>query len=271
FAGDVRSRAMDGLKDARHPAGRVDARAGRQAERAHQRAAEVTQDIAEQVGADHHAECVRGGDEARAQGIDVILGSFDIWILAPDGVEYLVPEDHRVLASVGFGGALDAPEAVLAGVLEGVTNDPLGAGAGEDGGLHGRLVRRAGVYSTADASVFALGVLADDDEIDVLWTTSGQRPGDAGQETHRPQVDPHVEGLADRQQHAPERDVVGHAGEAAGAEIDGVMLAEAVQRIVVHHLAVFEVVAAGVRIAGVVELQAAVQFGEAIQYANSLL
>ena len=76
--------------------------------------------------------------------------------------------------------------AATLGELEGVAHDPLDAEGGVDRGLVGDLVRRARADRTAVADVWALGALADDDEVDLARV--GQRTRRAGEELRRTQV-----------------------------------------------------------------------------------
>ena len=66
------------------------------------------------------------------------------------------------------------------------------------------------IHAAADHGVFALGVLAHDEEVDVAGLAVGERARDAGHQAHGPQVDVLVEVAADRDQQAPQRDVVRH-------------------------------------------------------------
>ena len=68
--------------------------------------------------------------------------------------------DQRELLALGV--------VALAGELEGVADAALAALAGVDGRLRGDFVGRALVHEAPDAAVQVLGVLADDDEVDVL-------------------------------------------------------------------------------------------------------
>ena len=83
------------------------------------------------------------------------------------------------------------------------------------------LDRQPAVRAPADAGVLALGVLADDDPVDVLAVrrAGSSRPGSTRAGPH---VGVLVEALADRQAQAPERDVVGHLLAADRAEEDRV-------------------------------------------------
>ena len=103
----------------------------------------------------------------------------------------------------------------------------------------------------ADAGVFAFGVLAHDVEVDVAGFAAGQRAGHPGHQPDRPQAHVLVEGAAELQQAAPQRDVVGHhVGPADRAEEDRVEPAQFLEPVVGQHLPVLEVVVG----AGVVEV-----------------
>lgn len=62
--------------------------------------------------------------------------------------------------------------------------------------------------ASTDTGVLALGVLTDEDHVDVLWTLVAEWPADAGEEPDGTDIDEQVEALADGQKEAPERDVV---------------------------------------------------------------
>ena len=80
--------------------------------------------------------------------------------------------------------------------------------------------------------------------------TSLQRGGDARPEPDRPQVHVLAERAADRDQQAPEPDVVGHVGPADGAEEDRVGRAQGVERVGRHHPAGLDEVVAAPRVLG---------------------
>ncbi len=96
------------------------------------------------------------------------------------------------------------------------------------------------VHAAADARVLALGVLAHEDHVDVARRAAGERARHALQQAHGAHVGPQVEALADRQQQAPERHVIGNVGAADGTEQDGVERAEPLDGIGRHHHAVLE-------------------------------
>jgi hypothetical protein len=94
------------------------------------------------------------------------------------------------------------------------------------------------VHHAAQVGVFALGVLAHHQEVDVAGLLAGQRAGHALEQAHRAQVDVLVELAPELQQAAPQRDVVGHAGRPAdGAEQQRVHALQLRLPVVRHHLA----------------------------------
>ena len=97
----------------------------------------------------------------------------------------------------------------------------------------------------AGACVQPLGVLADDDEVDVLRAFAEDRGGNARIELHRTQVDVLVELEADLQDEAAledaRRDVVAREPGPHGALVDGVDGLEVVEHRVRKHLAVARV------------------------------
>ena len=100
----------------------------------------------------------------------------------------LVPVRHRDRDSVGLRGRGQmpaAPRARAPGQLERVAQDPVDADPGHHRLLEHDLALGAGEHPAADRRVLALGVLADDDEVDVPGTATGQRRADAGHQPHR--------------------------------------------------------------------------------------
>ena len=118
----------------------------------------------------------------------------------------------------------------LASVLEGPADAPLAAFAGVDGRLRGDFVGRALLEEAADAAVEVFGVLADDDEVDVLGALAGQRRLDAGIELDRAQVDVLIELETQFQQQALFQDARRDVGMPDRAEKDGVEGAQFVSR-----------------------------------------
>ena len=134
--------------------------------------------------------------------------------------------------------------------LERIADAALAALAGVDGRLGGDFVRRALVHEAAGAAVQVFGVLADDDEVDVLGPLSLQRRLDAGKQLDGPQVDVLVEAEAQVEQQLAFEDAGRDVGMADGAEQDGVELAKLVEAVGRQGLAGLEVaVAAPVEVA----------------------
>src|SRR3546814_5216446 len=84
------------------------------------------------------------------------------------GREALVPIGHGVDDAVRLCGRGDVLALALPCQLEGVLEDAIGAAAGEAGKLRDHFLIGAGVEASADFGIFALDVLAHDDEVDVL-------------------------------------------------------------------------------------------------------
>ena len=118
---------------------------------------------------------------------------------------------------------------------------PPHARTGEDARLDPDLELETLVGAAADAGVLTFGVLADEEH--VHRRVPGERGWDTFEQPSRSQVRPEVEPLAQRQQQAPEGDVVGDGGIADGPEQHGVVRARDVERVGGHHRAGLVVVA----------------------------
>ena len=222
------------------PPVRVDVRARGEPHAALDRGAEVGQHVHEEVRADHDVERLRARHEVGGRGVDQDALELDLRIVARDIGDDVVPEHERVPARVRLRHAreLAAPPA---GELERVARDPLDSLAREHVRLDPDLVRQAPVGPPADPGVLALGVLAHAQHVDLR---RAQRALDPGQQPDRAQVHVLVEHLADRQQEPPERHVVGHVRRADGADVDGVVAAQRLDRVRGHHRAGLSVVGA---------------------------
>ena len=147
-----------------------------------------------------------------------------------------------------------------------IAHDPLDAGAGEDGGLGGDLIRQAAMRPPAMAGILALAVLAHDHPIQVARPDIAQRRGDAGQDARRADVGVLVEPLADRQPQSPQRDVVGDVGIADGAEIDRVRGAQPGHRVGRHEAAMLAVVVRAPVVVRHLQREAAVARGDRVEH-----
>ncbi len=190
----------------------------------------------------------------------MVVGDLDIRIFCGEPCRDLVPEHHRVLLGVRLGhrGELAA---ALARLLEAEAQDALDTLAGEDRGLDGDLVGRAVMDASAGPGIFALGVLADAEDVEGAGT---QWPLDARQQAVRANIGVLHEGLADRQQEPVQRDRIRHAlGPADRAEQDRVEAAQGLDAIRRHHRAGLLVEVAGPGEARPFEPEAATMRGAA--------
>ncbi len=111
---------------------------------------------------------------------------------------------------------------MLAGVLEGVANDPLDALAGVDVLLDGELLGSALFEDSTDADVEAFGILPENDEVDVIDATILQRAEPFIQQLHWTMVDEKIEVEAHRQQNLLGVRHVRHPRITQRAQINGV-------------------------------------------------
>ncbi|MNV29147.1 hypothetical protein D3C71_1203620 [compost metagenome] len=258
---------MDGLEHAGVAALGVDVAGGRNAQAARQCGGQVAEDVGMQVGGDDGVE--RGGavDHAGRGGVHQLLVPFHIGELGRHLRGNLVPHHHRVALRVALG---DDGE-LLAGArlrqAEGKAQDALHAHAGHDGDIGGRLDGVALVHAAAHARVFAFGVFAHDDPVQVLGRAALERRVDARQDARGPHVGVLIEPLTDLEAQAPERDVVGDVRVTRRAKQDGVLAAQGIQPVGRHHHAVRAVpVAAPVEVFKL-ELQAGVAGGQGFEHA----
>jgi hypothetical protein len=217
----------------------VEVRRRRDADAAGDRGGEVGEDVAEQVRTDDHVEPRRVEHYLGDERVDVLLVPGHGRVPRAGLDHQLVPERHGVHDPVRLGGGSDVPAPGF-GQLEGVVEDPGDAGPGEDRLLYGHLVGEASVEPAADLGVLALDVLPHHHEVHVGGRLA-DRARHALEYLDRPQVDVLAELAADRDQQAPQRNVVRHAGPADGTEQDRVVVADAVQPVRGHHRALRQV------------------------------
>ena len=100
-----------------------------------------------------------------------------------------------------------------------------------DGRLDDDFLRLAHLEFAAGGDVFAFGIFADDDEIDVLRLLAGERRRNVREEGGRPQADILVE-LLPHSHERHERNMVGHDfGIADGAQKDRVKRFQLVEKV----------------------------------------
>ena len=193
MAGVLRRRAMDGLEDG---CLRSDVRTRRDTQPADKAGREVADDVAIQVRQHEDVVEVRLLDELHAHVVDdPVLERDPAVVLGGDRPTALEEEAVGQLHDVRLVDRRDLAAPVRHGIVEGEPGDPLGGGPGDDLDA----LSRVRADHVLDAGVEVLGVLADDDEIDVLV---------AGLETldraSRSEVGVQPERLAERDVDAPE-------------------------------------------------------------------
>ena len=244
----------------------IDIAGGRDAEGARQCGGEIGQDVRVQIGGHHGVDRARFLHHARGHRVDQFLVPGDIGEITRDECGDLVPEHQAVALSVGFRHHGEVLARACRGLGEGIAHDPLDAGAGEDCHLGRHFLLHAAMGAAADAGVFALGILADDQPVEVGRVDVAQRAGDAGQDARRADIGVLVEPLADRQAQAPQGDVIGDVGVAHGPEIDRVRHAQPGQGVGRHEHAMAAVMVGAPIIAGDLQAEATVARGQRLQH-----
>jgi hypothetical protein len=112
----------------------------------------------------------------------------------------------------------------------------------EDRDFRPDLFGEALVRAAAAAGIFAFGVLAHDDPVEIADADIAQGRGHARQNLGRTDIGVLIKALADRQAKAPQRDVVGDIGRADRAEIDRVEFFQLGEPVGGHHDAVLPVI-----------------------------
>ena len=267
LAGPVGRGAADGLVHRDAALVGVEVAAGGDAEAALARGAEIGDDVAEHVVRDDDVELAGILDHQEADRVDVAVRELDGRILLRHLLGGALPEAEDVREDVrlaaerearGLAGGLrlggEAAERRLLRVallreLERVAEAAVDLEAVVDPLLRGDLLRRALHHDAAHARVDAARVLADDDVVHRLGRDAGDGRRDAGVELDGAQVDVLVEIEAELEEDVLLEDAGGDvlragAGEADGAEVDGVELAELGLVRLVDELARLEVVLA---------------------------
>ena len=155
-----------------------------------------------------------------AQDVDVELVGADPRIALRHRLEALVPVRHRDRDAVRLGRRGHVLRRRVARELEREFQDPVDALAREHRLLEHDLALGALEHPAADRRILALGVLADDDEVDVARLAIRERCRDARHEPARAEVHVLVEAAPELDQRTPQRDVVGHRGRPADGAIE---------------------------------------------------
>ena len=186
---------------------------------------EVAGDIAEKIAGDDHAKLARIADQFRGQCIDIKMAGLDLRIFAAhlreNALPKLVPERERVR----FIAHQDFAQFARAGVFEGVTDDALDAAARIDVFLDGDLVWIAAPELAACTGVKSFGILAKNDEANVVFAAIAQRSQRCVEQLHGPRVHVEIELGAQAEQNIGGVAIRRHARIAHSAEKNGVEIA----------------------------------------------
>lgn len=177
LAGNVGGRAVDGLEDGALVA---DVAGRGKAETADQAGAHVGQDVAVQVGHDQDLVIVRDrvGDHLEAGVVEQLGVKLDVGEVLGDLASHVEEEAVGHLHDGGLVHDADLLAADGLGVLEGVPEDALaGLARDELDALHDAVDD-----DVLNARVFTLGVLADEDGVDVVVRRLVAGDGSAGAE-----------------------------------------------------------------------------------------
>ena len=228
---------MDGLEHAGVAPLGVDVARGCDAQAAGQSGGQVTQDIGVQIG--RHQGVQGGGpvDHAGGGGIDQLFVPAHIGELQGDLRGNFVPHHHRMALGVGLGHHGQQLAWARLRQAKGIAHDALHTGAGHDGHVGGHFDRVALVGPTAHAGVFALGVFAHDDPVQVFGAAALERRINAGQDAGGAHIGVLVKALANFQAQTPQGDVIGNVRVAGRAKQNGVHAAQGIQAVGGHHLA----------------------------------
>ncbi|KAG1244562.1 hypothetical protein G6F68_015399 [Rhizopus microsporus] len=152
---DVRRRPVHGFEQRREFAFRVQVRRRRDADGAGAGRAQVRQDVAEQVGRNHHVEALRLQHEACRQNVDVLLVGLDVGVVLAHGIGAFVPPRHADGDAIALGGHRQLLAFAAVGQFERVAHDAVGAGARDDGFLDDDFAVGVGEQAAAKIGVFA--------------------------------------------------------------------------------------------------------------------
>ena len=243
FTVNIRRRPVNRFEQRREIALRIEIGRRRNADSAGTGRAEIGENIAEQVGADHHVKTLRLQHEAGTQDIDMLLVPANFGIVFGHLFHPLIPVGHADRQTVGFGCGGQRFAWAAFRQFEGVAQDPVHAAAGKDRLLNHHFMLGAFIGAAAKGGIFAFGIFAHHVKINIAGLFTRQRAGDAGEQAHRAQVDVLIELAAELQQRPPQRNVVGNGIRPAdGAEVDSIEALQLLAPVVRHHLAIMGVI-----------------------------
>src|SRR5262245_28844656 len=178
----------------------VEIRRRRQTQATDERSTEVGKDIPEEVGGYHDIEAFGTQDEIQTGSIDELRVRLDVRVVFGHSAKDLVPEDHAMALGIRLGDRGQMFSGALAGEVEGVADNALGAPARKHRPLDDDLTVAPLIDAAADIRIFPLSILPHDEHIDVARLLALERRLDPLVEDGWPHVDVLIEGTANRQQ-----------------------------------------------------------------------
>ena len=232
---------MDWLEHGRKLLFGIEVRACRKPHAARNRRAKVRQDVPEEVGRHHNLEPFRILHHEHRCRINKIRMCLDIRIVRANLLEHLIPEDHRVVEGISLRDACQSLF-LLPCKLVGVTHDAFATLPRENAMLDDGLLRRPPAAPLSGSRVLALGVLADENHVNVLALHTGKRTRSAFEELHRTHVHILVEPMTDLKEQIAKRNMVGNPRISDRTKEDRVELLQCLKRVRRHHASVLQVI-----------------------------
>ena len=268
---DVRRGAVHRLEHRREIAFRIDVARRRDADGAGAGGAEIGEDVAEQIGADHDVEPIGMQHEVRGEDVDVILVPLHFRIVLRHRLHALVPIGHRDRDAVGLGRRGQMLLRARLREIEREFQDAVDADARHHGLLGDELTVGVREHAPADGGILTFGVFAHHPEIDIAGLAVGERRRHAGHQSHRAQIDILVELAPEFDERAPQGDVIRDFRRPADrTEIDRIVLADFRLPVLRHHLAVLFVIVPGSEVEMIEMNRHAVLFRSRLEHAQPL-
>ena len=191
FPGNVRRRPVDRLEERDLPG--VNIARWSEPQPAGQSSAEVAGDIAQEVRGNNHVELPRVANHLQDQIVDVHMRGFDLRIFAAYLFEHALPEIVPKRQRVRLVAHAHALAARASRVFKGIADNALDALPRVDILLRGDLVGSSLLEESAYPDIGALGVFAEDNEVDVFFRAVFERREAAIKQDARPNVDVEIQ------------------------------------------------------------------------------
>jgi hypothetical protein len=188
-------------------------------------------------------------------------------ILLGNLIKHLIPQHHPVPLRITLSNHRQLPPRPRLRSLKRKPHNPLDPDVRKNCQLRANGILLMPVSRASLARILALGILTHDHPIQLLRVSPAvdKRTLRPGQDSRRPDVRPLVQFLADRQDHVPERDVVGHGRPADRAKVDCVVGFEGFDAVGGHVPAALEVGFAAPVVVCEGEAEGAVAVGELVE------